>query len=171
MSLRPTGYGGQGFSLRGEKDRFVLPPSFRKDFADKGDERILCLAKHERWPCLKGFSLSLTDTFEDMLDREEEAALRRNQDFDRELRGMQLWGFTEVPFDASGRFIIPEHIAEIGDIGDALYFQGGTPFLTLWNPQRLNAMGSGWEQAQANCRALAAAAEAKAKGKSGGKGK
>ncbi len=43
MSQRSAGYRGQGFSLRGEKNRFVLPPSFRKVMADNGDENVLCL--------------------------------------------------------------------------------------------------------------------------------
>jgi MraZ protein len=165
MAQRPAGYRGQGFSLRGEKGRFVLPPSFRKVFADNGDDRVLCLAKHERYPCLIAFGFSRTETFEDLLDKEEESAIRRAVEFDRDLRSTQLWGFSEIPFDSSGRFILPDHLLELGGLGDAIYFQGGGQFLTLWDPERLYAMGPGWEGAQATCRALAGDAMARGKRK------
>jgi len=165
MAQRPAGYRGQGFSLRGEKGRFVLPPSFRKVFADAGDERVLCLTKHEKYPCLTAFGLSRTDGFEEQLDKEEENAVRRGIDFERDLRSMQLWGFSEVSFDASGRFILPEHLSELGGFGQAIYFQGGGQFLTMWDPDRLYAMGPGWEGAQATCRTLAADAATKGKRK------
>ena len=59
-------YSGQGFSLIGEKGRFVLPPDFRKAVRDSGQgERVLCLAKHPRWKCLTGFGLSRVEVLVD----------------------------------------------------------------------------------------------------------
>ena len=56
---RAVSYSGQDFSLQGEKGRFVLPAEFRKTVkTSSGGERILCLAKHDRWNCLTGFGLS-----------------------------------------------------------------------------------------------------------------
>ena len=99
-----NGYSGQGFSLRGEKNRLALPAAFRKAVTESsGNERVLCLAKHDRWKCLTGFGLARTASFESQLDREEERATRLGREFDRDLRSMQLWGFEQVPFDASGR--------------------------------------------------------------------
>ena len=162
VSQRVQGYGGQGFSLRGAKSRFVLPPAFRKAVAGEG-ERILCIAKHDRWPCLTGFGLARTETFDAQIDREEEAALRLGRDFDREMRQVQLWGFTEIPFDASGRFVLPDHLGELGGLDAAIYFQGAGNFITMWDPARLYDLGDGWEGEQATCRKLSAEAEAKKK--------
>lgn len=165
MAQRPAGYRGQGFSLRGEKDRFVLPPAFRKVFADLGDDKTLCLIKHESYPCLAGFGLSRTENFEDLLDTEAEAALRRGVDFNRDLRSMQLWGFDEISFDQSGRFTLRDHVAKLGGLSEEIYFQGGGQFIYLWNPDSLYSMGAGFEGAQATCRALQEEATAKAKRK------
>ena len=149
----PAGYSGQGFSLRGEKGRYVLPPAFRNAIAPDADApRVLCVAKHDRWPCLSGFGLDRTASFEDQLDREEENAVRRGQEFDRELRSTQLWSFTEAPFDASGRFILPDHLAELCAIDDGICFLGGGRFFTLWAPGELYSMGAGWEGQQAIAR-------------------
>lgn len=163
MAQRPAGYNGQGLSLRGEKGRYVLPPAFRKSVAEASEDRILCIAKHDRWPCLTGFGRSRTETFDEQLDREQEAALRLGRDFDREMRESQLWNFVEIPFDASGRFVMPEHFSSLVGIGDAIYFQGAGKAITLWNPEGLYEMGEGWDSAQAICRALVAEAEAKRK--------
>ena len=161
MAERPTGYGGQGFSPRGDKGRFVLPPAFRNAITELSGQRVLCLAKHDRWPCLSAFGTDRPATFEDQLDREEEKAIRLNHEFDRELRSMQLWSFTEVPFDASGRFVMPDTMSELGRLDDRIYFQGIGPFFTLWNPDLLETMGAGFEGAQAYCRKALADAEAR----------
>ena len=168
MASQPYNYNGTGFSLLRDKGRFVLPPQFRKTVKDSsGDKSILCLDKHDRWTCLIGFGLSRKDGFEAQLDREEDLAAKRVQDFDRELRGVQLNGFAQMPFDDSGRFVLPEYLAELAKVEDQLYFQGAGQFFVIFSPAELSKMGQGWEGAQAACRQLAAEAASKAKGKGG----
>lgn len=156
-------YSGQGFSLQGDKSRFVLPPQFRKTVRESSDGKVLCLAKHERWQCLTGFGLSRRDDFAAQLDREEELAIRVEKDFDRDLRSMQLYGFSEVPFDDSGRFVIPDHLARLAGLGDQLYFQGAGAFIMIWSPENLAAMGEGWEGAKSACADLVAEGMSKAR--------
>jgi MraZ protein len=152
---------GQGYSLRGEKGRFVLPPSFRKMVKDASEgERVLCLAKHERWPCLTGFGKSRLDEFAEQIDREEAQAVARGVDYDRDLRGAQLYGFLDVPFDDSGRFVCPEHLAAMAGLDGAAFFNGNGPFFTIWSPEALAGMGQGFEQMQRGCEALAVEADA-----------
>ena len=156
MAGNAGNYSGQGFSLRGEKNRLALPAAFRKTVTDSsGGERVLCIAKHDRWKCLTGFGLSRTAGFEAQLDREEDRATRLAKDFDRDLRSMQLWGFEQLPFDSSGRFVLPDHLAELGNLRDEVFFHGAGEFFTLWSPEQLYAMGEGWEGPQAACRKLA----------------
>ncbi|GMM93272.1 division/cell wall cluster transcriptional repressor MraZ [Qipengyuania sp. MTN3-11] len=159
------GYSGQAWSPAGDKGRYVLPPLFRKAVRESSDGRVLCLAKHDRWNCLTGFGLSRKSELEAQLDREEDRALARGLDFDREVRSSQLNGFVELPFDDSGRFVMPEYLRDLGQIEDGLYFQGGGRFFTLWNPAELMRMGDEWAAAKAACAALVAEAEAKGKRK------
>jgi len=166
MASQPFSYNGTGFSLLRDKGRFVLPPQFRKTVRDSsGDKSVLCLDKHDRWTCLIGFGLSRQDGFEAQLDREEDLAAKRGQDFDRELRGVQLNGFAQMPFDDSGRFVLPDYLAELAQVEDQLYFQGAGQFFVIFSPSELAKMGAGWEGAQAACRQLAAEAAGKTKGK------
>lgn len=155
-------YSGQGFSLQGDKGRFVLPPQFRKTVKESsGGNKTLCIAKHERWNCLIGFGLSRSDDLAAQLDREEDLAAQKGRDFDRDLRSMQLYNFSDLPFDDSGRFLIPDHLARLAGLSDQLYFQGAGPFFMIWNPVELARMGEGWEGAQAACENLVAEALAK----------
>lgn len=146
-----AGFSGQAYSPAGDKGRFVLPPLFRKAVRDSSDGRVLCLAKHDRWNCLSGFGLSRKLELEAQLDREEEMSIRLNREFDRDTRASQLFSFIEVPFDDSGRFVMPEHLRTLAGIDDGLYFQGGGRFFTMWNPAALNEMGSDWDAAKAAC--------------------
>jgi MraZ protein len=162
VAKAPAGYSGQGFSPRGEKCRYVLPPAFRNAIAPTpGDARTLCLAKHDRWNCLTGFGIARTETFDTLAGIDEDNAIRLGKEFDRDLRLTQLWSFSEVPFDASGRCVLPDPLGELCGIGEGICFLGGGQFFTLWSPKALYAMGPGWEGQQAVCRKL----EADAKGK------
>lgn len=156
-----AGYSGQAYAPAGDKSRYVLPPLFRKAVKESSDGRFLCLMKHDRWDCLVGFGLSRKGELEEQLDREEERALRLGRDFDRETRSSQLNGFVELPFDDSGRFVMPEYLRTLADVEDGLFFQGGGRFFTLWNPDKLMAMGDDWAAAKAACQALVADAKAK----------
>ena len=80
-------------------------------------------------------------------------------DFDRDLRAQQLYGFARVPFDDSGRFVLPERFFKLGALSDAVFFQGGGKMFTIWNPAELAKMGNGWEDAQETCADLAAQAQ------------
>src|SRR5690606_31978767 len=94
------------------------------------------------------------------VDREEANAIARGQDFDRDTRQSQLFGFTRLPFDTSGRFVMPDHLVQLGKLEDGVFFQGAGRFFTVWNPAELYKMGEGWEGAQAACRMLEAEAKA-----------
>jgi MraZ protein len=159
VAAQPFRFSGQGFSLQGDKGRFVLPSHFRKSVKEaSGGDKIICLDKHDRWPCLTAFGTSRRDELPAELEREEERAVKRGEDFDYDKRSMELGGFFEIPFDESGRFVLPRHLLDLAGIGDCAYFHGAGRFISIWAPDKLNAMGAGWEVAQASCRAAEAAA-------------
>lgn len=161
MAGRSVIFSGQAYSLQGDKGRHVLPSAFRKAVRDASDGKILCLAKHDRWNCLVGFGLSREEDLATQLEREEDAAIKRGLDFDYDTRASQLYGFARVPFDDSGRFVMPEYLVVLARLEDALFFQGGGRFFTIWNPGELYQMATGWEGAQAACRMFAEETAAK----------
>ena len=161
---QPHIFSGQGFSLQGDKGRFVLPPQFRKTVKDSsGGVKTLCIARHDRWTCLTGFGLSRVEEFPEVLERERKRAAEAGEPFDYDTRLMQLWGVFEIPFDGSGRFILPDYVATIANIDKEIYFHGSGEYFLLWNPDELAKAGPGLEAAQAACTALAAKERAKVK--------
>ena len=169
-ALKPIIYSGQDFALLRDKNRFVLPTQFRKSLKASnedynGGKATMLLLKHDRWECLTGFGGSRITTLEAQLDREEEMASRTGRDFDREKRSVDLYTFEEVPFDGSGRFVIPEGLAAMAGIEDQAFFQGGGQFFTIWSPAELARMGDDWANAKAACERLAARELAKARNK------
>ncbi|WP_260924246.1 division/cell wall cluster transcriptional repressor MraZ [Novosphingobium sp. 9] len=164
MADRPYIYSGQGFSLLRDKNRFVLPAAFRSTVKESsGGRPALYLAKHDRWECLVGYGESRIGDFDQQIRDEEERAVRAGREYDAEKRAMDLYNYSEVPFDGSGRFVLPEVLATLGDVGDQLYFHGAGRFFTLWNPEALYAMDDSWRAAQVACRNLAAKEAAKVK--------
>lgn len=167
MAGQPYIYSGQGFSLLRDKNRFVLPNGLRATVRESSGKDMLCLAKHAEWKCLVGFGLSRVDDFEAQLDVEQTRADAAGRSFNRDKRAMQLYTFTPVPFDGSGRFVMPDSLTGLANIGDQLYFQGVGRFFTVWNPEELYRLADDpeMEGVIATCRSFAAAELAKAKKK------
>jgi MraZ protein len=149
-------YNGPGFSLLGDKGRFVLPPKFRKTLKDStpGGEKKLYLDMHPYFPCLVGFG----EPYKDVLRAEVPADAADAET--RALRAFQLYSFDAAPFDDSGRFVMPRNMMELAGIADAVYFHGTGPCFTLWNPETLLGMKDrAFLAAQSHCRAQMALAK------------
>lgn len=169
MAEKLPGYMGEGFSLRGEKDRFVLPPDFRKTFDELGDERVLCITKEAELPCLIAFGLCRRPYLEDQLEEEARLARQTGTPFNYRQRVGQLLTVGKVPFDASGRFILPAKYLKVGNISDNICFMSGGQVIMLWDLDQLGAMGPEWADQYELF--LASAEEARAKAAAKGKGK
>ncbi|MDE8650388.1 division/cell wall cluster transcriptional repressor MraZ [Novosphingobium album (ex Liu et al. 2023)] len=165
MAGQPYIYSGQGFSLLRDKNRFVLPNQFRGTVRESSGKAVLCLGKHDRWDCLTGFGLSRVEDFDQQIREEQAIAIQSGKEYDADKRAFDLHSFYEVPFDGSGRFVMPEDLFALADIGDQLYFQGAGRFFTVWNPEKLYALDQSWAVAQTACRNLAAKEIAKARKK------
>ncbi len=150
-------YSGQGFAARGDKDRYLLPPNFRKQVTESsGGRNLLLVSKHIEWNCLVGFGESRRQGLLAGIDREYEIAMAAGRPFDRDMRYFQLFDCTEISFDNSGRMVIPAHLRALVGIEKQVYFQGAGPFFTLWAPDMLAAQqGPQWASAQSACANLA----------------
>src|SRR3546814_7063218 len=116
MAGQPIFYSGQGFSLLRDKNRFVLPSALRSTVRESSVKDVLCLAKFPEWKCLVGFGLSRVAEFEDELDREQARADASGRPFNRVKKAMAPYTLQQVPFDGSGRFVLPEGLARLATI-------------------------------------------------------
>lgn len=166
MTGQPLIYRGQGFSLRRDKNRFVLPNLFRGTVRESSQAPVLCLSKHESWNCLVGYGLSRTHEFENIIEQEREFAMKAGLPFDRDMKAMTLYNYHEIPFDGSGRFVLPEDLAVLAEVDDQLYFQGAGKYFFVFSPKALAAMTEPqFKGAQVSCVSLAKAELKKAASK------
>ncbi|MEJ2458534.1 MAG: CPBP family glutamic-type intramembrane protease, partial [Novosphingobium sp.] len=113
------------------------------------------------------FYAEILRAIESELDREQARADAAGRSYNRVKKAMALYTFQQVPFDGSGRFVLPEGLARLANVGDQLYFQGVGQFITIWNPEELYKMADDpeLEGAIEICRSAAEAELAKAKKK------
>ncbi len=136
MQQRKHNYIGTNFSVRGEKDRFVLPAGFRKTITDSSGGRYLFLSQHPSKPCLTAFGESYIGFMEAEIDKAEERAIARGQEYDRDAAEINMGSMIEeVSFDASGRFTFPPLLRKLANIDDQAVFLGSMKTITIWNPE------------------------------------
>jgi len=155
-------YRGLDVALRGEKNRFVLPATFRKPvMASSGPERILCLSPHHKYNCLTASGLARADNLDELIAKEVQRQTDLRQDFDIDAFVHNISMITEVPFDPSGRFVLPEFLAGPCGITDELLFHAANDHFTVWAPEVFYAMeGTSFEGAKAISRFKLAEAKA-----------
>lgn len=166
------GYSGQAYSPAGDKGRFVLPPDFRNGIKlASGGIKTLCLARHhkwkEGWQCLIGFGVNYEAELEDQLAREQELAARIGKEIDVDRRRMSLFSFRKVPFDDSGRFVMPEALRKRAGIESGLYFNGMGTYFTIWAPETLKALGEDFDDIWMDCEDAIDEAETKSRKRGG----
>ncbi len=129
-------YRGTNFSLRGEKDRFVLPAGFRKTVTESSEGRTLFFSTHPNLPCLTAYGESHIDYLEEQIDKAEAKAIAQGREYDRDAAEINMGSMIEdVTFDASGRFTFPPALRRIAGIDDKVVFLGSMRVITVWDPE------------------------------------
>lgn len=146
-----------------EKGRVTIAASLRNSIPGDGKSRQIYIATHPDSPCL---ALSGEDRLARIaaeIDRDEEVALRRNLPFDRAAERRRRYGAGETTScDASGRFILPPMLQELGELNGEtqLFLFGVGDFIELWPVQRLLSLqGDAYIDAQRAARAALRVAE------------
>lgn len=153
MVAGPVTYLGQGFSLKGDKDRFVLPANFRKLVTESSDNHNLLYASlHPVHNCLVGFGASYIQRQAAMVDARAEKAFAEGLEFNADVANAMFGDATEIGYDNSGRCIIPAHLRNIVGITDKIYFHGFRDTFLMWAPDALaQETDRQWLVAKANC--------------------
>ena len=121
------------------KGRVSIPAFLRSVIERRGDARTIVLAKHEAFPCLSaydpGYAALKHSKLERLLEKEE-----TNPDSALEYQQRNLMAFAateEVPYDSSGRILMPPMMRRKGEIGGLALFLGTGETFQIWSPQRL----------------------------------
>lgn len=131
-------YTGHALNAVDGKGRVAVPAGLRQAVEANGDGRNLIIAKHETDPCLIGYDRGWSALLHARLGRSEDRAADAGRDYDRHNANRRAFGLVEdVPFDASGRFILPPMLKERARLDDLALFLGAGDTFEIWNPRLL----------------------------------
>jgi len=154
---------GQGFSPKGDKERFVLPADIRRIVTEaSGNLNEMLVARDAEWTCLIACGTSYLDQLAEEILAERAAALANGQPAHRSKRQLLFGSFAQVNFDNSGRFILPAPMKQRVNIVDGIYIHGAMDYFHIWAPDELYKMeGPEWDDLKDDYAAQMAAASSR----------
>jgi MraZ protein len=132
----------KGYALQGidGKGRVALPASMRLIVEGQKGERTLLLSDDDKRGCLRAADPNWSSRLYDRLTADADRALDAGIEIDREDIAASAFGrFDEVPFDASGRFILPPFLRNKGALTSLAFFWGAGDTIEVWSPEKLLA--------------------------------
>ena len=130
---------GSALNAVDAKGRVSIPAFLRSTIERRGETKTIVLAKHETFPCLSAYDPAYAALkhakLERLLEKEEtnpEALMEYQQ------RNLMAFAATEeVPYDSSGRVVLPPMMRAKGAIEELALFLGTGETFQIWNPGEL----------------------------------
>lgn len=118
------------------KGRVSVPAFLRTVIERRGDARTIVLAKHDAFACLSAYDPAFAALKHAKLERLlEKQETDPAAELDHARRTMMAFGATEeVPYDTSGRIVLPPMMRRKGGIEDLALFIGVGETFQVWNP-------------------------------------
>ncbi len=127
---------GSALNAVDAKGRVSVPAFLRAVIERRGDARNIVLAKHDHFQALSAYDPAYAALKHSKLERLlEKQETDPASELDHARRTMMAFGATEeVPYDSSGRVIIPPMMRRKSGIEDLALFIGVGETFQLWNP-------------------------------------
>ncbi len=122
------------------KSRVALPAPMRLIVERSGGEPKLILTDDRKRGCLRASDKGWSDRLYDRTAADAERAIDAGHTIDRDEIGSSALGpLDDVPFDASGRFILPPFLKGKGKMTTLAFFWGAGDSIEIWSPDVLLA--------------------------------
>jgi len=145
---------GSALNAVDAKGRVSVPAFLRSVIERRGDSRSIVLASHESFPCLSAYDPAYAalkhSKLERLLEKEETNAQAQLEYQQRNL--MAFAATEEVPYDSSGRIVLPPMMRGKGEPAPQQPWEGAeglewevpspAPFHTFETPPMLNNAGT-----------------------------
>lgn len=128
------GHGLQGIDAKG---RVGIPATMRAIIERNAGDRLLVLDIHPDDPCLTGADTGVHHDDIALIEAERARALEGGRTADRYATHRFYASSEDVPFDASGRFILPSAYRDHAGLDDLAFFLGAGARFEIWNPRTL----------------------------------
>lgn len=135
-------YQGDGIALVDDKQRCAIPPSLRSTLAanspraDGKDGGTIVIGVHEDHPCLVAYDPGYQAILKAELMRRVELSRGPDGKVDPNIMRSGPNGVA-LPFDGSGRFVMPGFQADYAHIGKQAFFWGTFDTIEIWDPKTL----------------------------------
>ena len=135
-------YQGDGIGLVDDKGRVAIPSALRTTLAGNApkangkDGGTIIIGAHQKNRCLVAYDPGYVDVLADKLDRREAEHTGEDGEFDYNIKRRAAQG-EAVPFDGSGRFIMPAFPRFHAGIGGHAFFYGVLDYIEIWDPKTL----------------------------------
>jgi MraZ protein len=131
-------YKGHVLNAIDAKGRVAIPASLRSAIERNAEGRLFTIALHAQDPCLSGYDRGWSNLLHDRLEREEIRERDAGRAFDFHNTNRRAFGTTEeLPYDSSGRFILPAFYRKKAQLDDLALFIGAGNTFEIWNPRLL----------------------------------
>jgi len=128
---------GSALNAVDAKGRVSVPSFLRSVIERRGDARTIVLAKNDNFSCLSAYDPAYAALRHEKLERlleKQETDPAAELDYAR--RTMMAFGATEeVPYDSSGRIIVPPMMRKKGRLEELALFIGVGETFQIWNPK------------------------------------
>ncbi len=128
---------GSALNAVDAKGRVSVPAFLRSVIERRGDARLITLAKHDAFPCLSAYDPAYAALKHSKLERLlEKDELNPEAELEYQRRNLMAFAATEeVPYDSSGRIVLPPMMRKKGGIEDLALFLGTGETFQIWNPK------------------------------------
>ncbi len=134
---------GSALNAVDAKGRLSVPAFVRSVIERRSDARAIVVGAHEVAPCLTAYGRNYARNLWSDLERRRLAEEERGGTLDDHYaRARRAFGMTEdVPYDTSGRIVLPPMMRRKGRIEDLALFVGIGGIVEIWNPRVALAEG------------------------------
>ena len=128
---------GSALNAVDAKGRLSVPAFVRGVIERRSDARAIVVGAHEIAPCLTAYGRNYAKNLWTDLERRRLAEEDRGGTLDDHYaRARRMFGMTEdVPYDPSGRIVLPPMMRRKGDVQDLALFLGTGETFQIWNPK------------------------------------
>jgi MraZ protein len=137
-------YQGDGIGLVDDKGRVAIPSALRTILsanapkANGKDGGTIIIGAHQKNRCLVAYDPGYVALLAEKLDRREAENTREDGEYDYNIKRRAASG-EAVPFDGSGRFIMPAFPRFYAGIKTHAFFYGVLDYIEIWDPAALVA--------------------------------
>lgn len=150
-------YQGDGLGLVDDKGRVAIPASLRATLAinspraDGKDGGSVVVGVHPEQKCLRAYDPVYAKILRAEVDTQVARKLKKEGVTDYNLKRRGASG-ESVPFDGSGRFIMPGSSRDYANIEENAFFYGTFDWIEIWDPKTLLDATGVDDAMQAACR-------------------